>query len=305
MEYEFAPLEGITDAVYRTAHCRFYPGLKRYYTPFISPTKNHIFTPKESRELDPRNNAGVPLVPQLLGKNAEDIIWASDALYNMGYREVNLNFGCPSGTVLAKGKGAGMLSDPEALDRFLDAVFSCAKTDISVKTRLGVRSADEFYRVLEVYDRYPLCRLIIHPRTAGEMYTGSVHRDVFAYAAAHAAAEVSYNGDLFKSDDIAAFHADHPDVGIVMIGRGLVSDPGLIAGGGTDALRRFHEALCEQYPVVFGSTNSALHRMKAIWSYIILRYEDAARWKKRLIKTKRWDEFLVITDEILTNERSR
>ena len=302
MEIEFAPLEGITDAVYRKAHHRYYPGLARYYTPFVSPTKNRVFTPRELRELEPANNAGVPVVPQLLGKHAGDILWAAEELRQMGYREVNINLGCPSGTVLAKGKGAGMLSDPEALDRFLDEVFSGITVDVSVKTRLGVSSAEEFPRVLEVLDRFPICRLIIHPRTAAEMYQGAVHREYFTYAMERTSIPLCYNGDLFSKDEIAAFLSRYPTVSRIMIGRGLVSDPGLIAGGGIQVLRQFHRELCRQYPVVFGSFNSALHRMKAIWAYQITGFRDSAKWKKRIIKTKRWDEFLLLADEILEQE---
>ena len=185
MEYEFAPLEGITDAVYRRTHSRFYPGVARYYTPFISPTKNHCFTPREKRELKAENNPGVPLVPQLIGKNAEDFLWAVNELADMGYREVNFNLGCPSGTVTAKGKGAGFLAKPDALDAFFEKIFRAAPLRISVKTRLGMVSPEEFPHLLEIYNRYPVCRLIIHPRTREEQYSGPIHRDLFRYASEH------------------------------------------------------------------------------------------------------------------------
>ena len=278
-EYEFAPLEGVTDAVYRRTHRRFYPGLTRYYTPFISPTKNHIFTPRDIRELSRENNPDVPLVPQLIGKNAKDLLWAMHALADMGYAEVNLNFGCPSGTVTAKGKGAGALTDTEALDRLLDTVFSA---------------------ILDVYDRYPVCRLVIHPRTAAEMYGGSAHRDAFARAAAKTDLPLSYNGDLFTKADLDAFQNEFPHIKCVMLGRGLVSDPGMLAGGGKKTLADFHDALCGQYPVVFGSANSAMHRMKAIWAYMIGGFPDSAKWHKRIIKARSWDDFLALTREILT-----
>ncbi len=299
MEFEFAPLEGVTDAVYRRTHRRFYPGVARYYTPFISPTKNHIFTPRERRELAPENNPDVPLVPQLLGKNADDLLWAMGALFDMGYEEANLNLGCPSGTVTAKGKGAGALADPAALDRLLDALFSAAPLAISIKTRLGVREPEEFRTLLGIFDRYPVRRLIIHARTAAEQYKGTAHPDWFGWARENTRLPLSYNGDLFTRDDIERFRARFPDAETVMLGRGLVADPGLLAGGGSQTLRRFHDALCEQYPVVFGSENSALHRMKAIWDYGIGRWPDGARWKKRLIKTKRWDDYLTLAHELL------
>ena len=113
MDYEFAPMEGITDWRYRRAHSRAFSGVDRYYMPFLSPSQGHAFTRREKEEIDPAHNAGVRVVPQLLTRRAEDFLWAAGELAARGYREVNLNLGCPSGTVTAKGKGAGFLARPE------------------------------------------------------------------------------------------------------------------------------------------------------------------------------------------------
>ena len=121
-------------------------------------------------ELLPQANPGAPLIPQLLAKDGSCAAWMIGVLRQMGYREVNLNLGCPSGTVTAKGKGAGMLRDLDALDRFLDTVFSEAGGPISVKTRIGVEKPEEFGPILEVYGRYPIAELIIHPRVMRQLY---------------------------------------------------------------------------------------------------------------------------------------
>ena len=303
MEYEFAPLEGITDAVYRRNHARFFPGMARYYTPFISPTQNHRFTPRELRELAPENNPGLTLVPQLLGKNPEDFLWAAQALADMGYDEVNLNLGCPSGTVTAKGKGAGRLVHSEELERFLDAIFAAPPLSISVKTRLGWEAPEEFDRLLGIYARYPIRRLIVHARTRREMYDPGVHRDTFARAVGSAPFPLSFNGDLFTPADIRGFAAEFPAVETVMLGRGLVADPGLVvklSGGTADraAVRAFHDALCREYPAVFGSRNSALHRMKAIWHYLLCSLDGGEAYRKRLIKVRKWEDYITLTEEI-------
>ena len=139
MQYYFAPMEGVTGAVYRRAHHAYFPGIDKYFMPFITPTANGRLTPRQKRDVAAEANAGVPAVPQLLTRSAPDFIWAANALAEMGYPEVNLNLGCPSGTVTAKGKGAGFLAHPDELDRFFDAVFSACRAAVSVKTRLGVR----------------------------------------------------------------------------------------------------------------------------------------------------------------------
>lgn len=303
-EIECAPMEGVTDAVYRRVHSRFFPGVCRYYTPFISPTQNHRFTPREKRELAPENNPGLCLVPQLLGKNAADFLWAAEALAQLGYTEVNLNLGCPSGTVFAKGKGAGFLAHTDALHFFLDEVFADAPLGISVKTRLGVDHPEEFPALLELYNQYPLRRLIVHARTRQEMYRPGVHREMYAYAAEHTSILLSGNGDLFSAADVAAFRRDFPAVGSVMLGRGLITDPGLVSrcrgqSVSKEQLRQFHEALCREYPLVFGNRGSAMHRLKAIWQYMLGAFDGGEQYRKKLIKAKTWEEYRLLTREIL------
>lgn len=164
MNIYFAPLEGLTDSIYRRLHHKWFPGVDRYYMPFMSPTQHRALTPRETRELPQADAAGFAAVPQILTKSAEDFLWAAEQCRLLGYEEVNLNLGCPSGTVVAKGKGSGMLSDPDALDAFLWEIFNRTTLPISVKTRLGLTDSAEFPRILEVYNRYPIRELTVHPR---------------------------------------------------------------------------------------------------------------------------------------------
>ena len=207
---DYAPMEGITTYIYRRLHHRYFPGVDAYYIPFISPSQNHEFTHKDQRELDPANNVldGARVVPQLMGRNAEDFLWAAERIASLGYDEVNLNVGCPSGTVCAKGKGAGMLADPPALERFLDAV--CGRTiglglKLSVKTRLGIRSEEEFGKILEIYNRMPLERIIIHPRVRCDYYREPVRMDCFRQSLPLSRHPVIYNGEIRSVTDAEKF----------------------------------------------------------------------------------------------------
>ena len=303
MEYEAAPLEGITDAVYRRTHAAFYPGAARYYTPFISPTMHHLFTPRDLRELSPENNHGFALIPQLLGRNASDLLWAAGALADMGYEEFNLNLGCPSGTVTAKRKGAGLLAYPDELDRLLDTLFRLSPIRISIKTRIGMESPEEYSKIMYIYERYPVARLIVHPRTRSDQYEGPVHLDVFEGILARSSLPVSYNGDLFTIWDVQRFRERFPSVGTVMLGRGLIADPAFIVklrgeSPDCDTLRRFHDTLCEEYVRVFGDRNSAMHRMKAIWAHMLPRFPNGEGYRKKLVKTRKWEDFRLVADEI-------
>lgn len=290
MRYYFAPMEGVTGAVFRRTHREFFPGIDKYFMPFITPTTAQRFTPRQKRDIAPEANAGVPAVPQLLTKSAADCIWAADALADLGYDEVNLNLGCPSGTVTAKGKGAGFLADPDALDRFLDAVFSASRARISVKTRLGMHDPAEFDRLLEIYNRYPVVELTIHPRVRQDFYKGAVREADFAAALPRCSLPVCYNGDVVTEADAHAVTARYPNLSGVMIGRALIGDPSLVTrltGGpraGRDTLRAFHDTLYARYCEAFGDARLAMRRMKEIWFYQLHLFEDNEKPGKRLRK---------------------
>ena len=164
MNYYFAPMEGLTDSIYRLQHHRFFGGVDRYYMPFFSPTIHRTLTSKETRELPRADSVPFTVVPQVMTKCAEDFLWAAEVVRDLGYNEINLNIGCPSGTVVAKGKGSGMLRDLEELTKFFDSIFAVSSLPVTVKTRIGLESPEEFPAVLELYNRYPIKELTIHPR---------------------------------------------------------------------------------------------------------------------------------------------
>ena len=296
MEYYFAPMEGVTTSIYRRIHSAMFGGADRYYTPFFSPTSDHIFTPREMREIGKENNAGCNVVPQILTKSGEDFLWAAAGLRSMGYSEVNLNLGCPSATVTAKGKGAGLLRTREALERLLDTVYAGAEIRVSVKTRLGYADPAEFPALLELYNRYDVSELILHPRTRQELYEGEVHLDMYELATAKSRAKVCYNGNLFTPEDVAAFCGKYPDQQTVMIGRGAAQDPALfrrLKGGASasrEELRAFHEALYSAYRAEFGHLNG-MRRMKELWHYLIERFIGGEELRKKLTRTKDTDVF--------------
>ncbi|MBQ8834104.1 MAG: tRNA-dihydrouridine synthase family protein [Oscillospiraceae bacterium] len=292
-------MEGLTDSIYRRLHHKFFPGVDRYYMPFLSPTVHRTLTHREDRELPMADSETFTAVPQLLTKVPEDFLWAARQCTNRGYEEVNLNVGCPSGTVVSKGKGSGMLRDLDALDKFLDAVFRDTPLPISVKTRLGIENPDEFPAILEIYNRYPIKELTIHPRVRKQFYDGTVDMDMFRYAAANSRNPLCYNGDLASLEQAEAIQREFPQIEAVMIGRGLVADPGMLSGG-TDrkALEAFLNALLEEYTEAFGGSRNAMFRLKENWGFLHDRFEGCDRLWKKLRKTTDLEEYKRITAEI-------
>ena len=231
----YAPMEGVTGAAWRRAHAAVFGGVDKYFAPFFSPTHEHIFPPRTVRELLPANNPGLRLVPQLLCRDPNDFVWAAGELLERGYGEVNFNLGCPSGTVAAKGKGSGFLAFPDELSRFFSrALGALPERSVSVKTRLGVASEDEYARLLDIYAPLPLRELIVHPRVRLDGYTGGVRLEAFAETFGRVSVPVVYNGDVFTPGRCGEIAGLFPRVAAVMLGRGLAANPALareIRGG--------------------------------------------------------------------------
>ena len=273
-EYYFAPMEGVTGALFRAAHHRFFPGVDAYYLPFLTPTRDRRFTPRDLRQAAPEHNRGFRAVPQLLTRDAGDFCWAANALFDMGYDEINLNLGCPSGTVVAKGKGAGLLADPARLDRFLEGAFSGARGPVSIKTRLGLESPEEFPRLLEIFAKYPVSLLIIHPRVRADYYREPVRFGEFERALARYEGPVCYNGGLTAPEHCTGVLERCPGVEKLMLGRGLLANPALVrqARGGPgperEELRAFHDQLYHGYLEAFHSGKNTVYHMKELWSYL-------------------------------------
>ena len=309
--YDFAPLDGITKVVFRRVWHRHFGGADRYFIPFFSPTDQHILTNRDRRELAPENNGGLPLVPQVMTCRAADFLWAAEVVRDMGYTEVNLNLGCPSGTVAAKGKGSGFLAKPEELERFFDEVFEKISMPVSVKTRLGVADPAEFTRLLEIYNRYPIACLTIHPRIQKEKYRGAVHLDIFEKALASSKNPVCYNGDLRTVEEVRAFETRIPAAEAVMIGRGAVADPALLRKlrGGPAAtkeeLQAFMQELYQAYQVFYGQVGTAAQRMREVWFYLIHLFEDAEKLNKKLRRFKNPGEYEAIEAAIFRDLKLR
>lgn len=303
MNYYFAPLEGITGYCFRRAHHQFFPGITAYYTPFVVATYTKKLKSREKRDVLPENNLGVPTIPQILTNRAEEFLHCARFLADFGYPEINLNLGCPVGTVTAKGKGSGMLRTPDEMDRFLDGIYegaekilisgpdgSLSPIRISVKTRLGWEDPAEFEALLAIYERYPLSELIIHARTRSELYRGKPELAAFARAFLRKKLLLCYNGDIRTKDDLSFLQEHFPGLSHVMIGRGLLCDPNLVSGitAGQKAdpktFREFHDTLYAAYDEQFHDDRIRINCMKEVWTFLGESFEDTGRYVKNIHK---------------------
>lgn len=293
IELSVAPMEGLTTRVFRKVHAELFGAADSYYIPFITPTAEPKFTERQMRELEPSLNVGLNVIPQLLTNKAQDFNWAAKALFDMGYTEVNLNLGCPAGTVVAKSKGAGLLKNFDLLRRLLDDIFSQNhQIKISIKSRLGWNNPEEFDELANLYKLYPLEKLIIHPRLKTDQYKGKCRLDVLDRNFFKFPFPLGYNGDVIETGDIQKIIKRYPSLALIMVGRGLVADPALFRKykGGKAAtkkeIEKLSSALFQSYTEVFGSAKNAMMRMKEYWFFQLNLLTPEEKLLKKLFKAK-------------------
>lgn len=291
MIFYLAPMEGLTGYVFRNIVNRRFPGITKYYSPFISPDGSGKFKAGSMRDIQPENNRDLELVPQVLCNAPEQFIGAAKLFGEMGYSEVNLNAGCPSGTVVPKHKGAGMLGDIQWLDNFLEEIFSHTELKISVKTRLGVDDSEHFPQILEVYNKYPIHELTVHARNRAGQYKSPVDLQAFKYATEHSKNPVCYNGNIFSAAELNKLTETAP-CEKVMVGRGVCANPALVrqfnGGNGLEKaeLRDFLDELTDGLLASGLSEHFALARIKELWYYMQDMFPGGEKNIKQLKRSK-------------------
>lgn len=302
MQFYMAPMEGLTGYVFRNAYHKNFGDVDKYFTPFITNRKMNY---KEINDTAPEHNRGMHVVPQVLTNRSEDFCEIAKELEQLGYGTVNLNLGCPSGTVAAKNRGAGFLALPEELDSFLEEIFLKCPIKISVKTRIGVESPQEWSRLLAIYEKYPLEELIIHPRVQKEFYKGTPHREAFGEAARCSRHRLCYNGDIHSKEAYENFlQWMQMDLERIMLGRGILMNPGLIGEikEGTELtkekLKKFHDDVLEGYLAVMSGDRNTLFKMKELWFYLGNRFTNPENYLKKIKKVQNTAEYKSIVSNL-------
>ena len=320
MKLEFAPLEGLTKYTFRNIHNKYYgEAVDEYYSPFIEPSSIRTMKVRAVEDIIPEHNAGYTLIPQLLTNNSGYFIEAADVLTEYGYDTVNINIGCPSNTVVKKGRGSGFLAEPDKIDKFLYEIFASGINDrikISIKTRIGYEDVSEFKNILKVYNKYKLDELIVHPRLGKQMYSGNVHMEEFDMAYNEGKMPISYNGDILCSEDYLKLKEKYPKLKGVMIGRGAIARPeifeeirraecNLLEGIGNDRdlvergvlcengdstavediakLKKYHDELLSAYENAISQRVAVLH-IKEHWPFLIRRFKELPDYEDRLFR---------------------
>lgn len=307
-----APMEEVTGFIFRNALCEIFGGVDKYFAPFISPTQKKILKTRERRDMNPSNNKVPLLIPQILTAKSDEFLETVKILYDLGYREINFNAGCPSATVTRKGKGSGFLENPVAMKEFFTEVFDGLNhsnyndnVKISVKTRIGIEELDEWNQILEVYNDFPFEEVIVHARLQKDFYNGHVHAEAFDYAVKNSKNPLCFNGDVKDIESLNLLYGKYDQVSI-MIGRGAITNPAIFReiranshNNATPAeLRLFHDKIYSDY-VTFLGEKDALFKMKEVWYYLGQNYPEKEKALKAIKKTNSASEYLSAVRDIL------
>ena len=308
-----APLEGITGYIYRNAHHKFFHGVDKYFTPFVTPKPKKGLNTREKNDILPEHNQDIVVVPQILTNKSEDFIKVAQMMENIGYKEVNLNLGCPSGTVVSKKKGSGFLSDLDGMKAFFDEVFSGVNLAVSVKTRLGMENPEEIKDLISLYNQFPISEVIIHARVREDYYKNPVNYEAFAEGFSQSIHPVCYNGDIFCAQDVQEVIKRFPKLSAVMVGRGMIANPQLTESfdcAGDKSLefskedidyarwKAFLDELCYGYEYIMSGGRNVLFKLKEVWSYMIPLFPECEKYGKKIKKAKTVAEYRTIVNAL-------
>ena len=300
-----APIQGFTDFVYRKAYSQLFPEVDKYFIPYIS-VKNNQILKKYENEIILQNNPQKYVIPQVLAKDENELVFLSALLEDAGYNEINLNLGCPFPMVTNRGKGAGLLPYPEKLKSMLVRFFERSNLKLSIKLRAGLNSPNEIENIIPVLNDFPLTEIIFHPRIAKQLYKGEIIDSAFQFAQKNIKHKLVYNGDIFSLSDFNELRNQFPETDNWMLGRGILMNPFLPAEINSikisldekiEKLKEFHQLIFEGYAKTMDNTGNILNKMKQFWSYFSFSFPNQKKVFKGVKKSKNLADYSVVTQK--------
>lgn len=309
IKISLAPLQGLTDYIYRNTYAEYFTGIDLSYSPFLRIERGEI-RKSRLRDILPENNKGLKMIPQILTNKSEEFLYLTNMLCDKGYEEVNWNLGCPFPMVVRQGMGSGMLQHPDKIKEILDEVMDKVNCKISIKMRNGLDDDSAILDILPILDNYDINEIIIHPRNGKQMYKGDINMDIFRQCLELSSKEISYNGDIVDIESYQQFNDNYPQVGHVMIGRGIIANPFLaseIKGIPTpenkkEIVGKFHDILFERNCAALSGNAHIMSKMTPMWEYLSQSFSNSRKVFKAIKKCSNVKKYEVAVKDILRNE---
>ena len=293
----FAPLQGFTESAYRLAHRKFAPGIHTYYTPFLRLEKGEVRA-KDLRDLQTEHP--YHLVPQIIVRDVAEFKTLTKTVIDLGFKEIDINMGCPYPMQTKSGRGSGILPHPEKVREILDAI-NASNIQFSIKMRLGLTSPEECLQLLPLLNEAPLAHITLHPRVGIQQYKGALDFETFDKFYSECKHPLIFNGDIADIKDIQYIETRYPKLAGIMIGRGLLANPvlaaqyaGLPCGTATETLLKIHADIAADFARRLQGNAQILDKIRPFWTYADL----PKKIRKKIEKSKTFEEYLAAVNEI-------
>ncbi|MCC7318618.1 MAG: tRNA-dihydrouridine synthase family protein [Bacteroidales bacterium] len=302
LHLQLGPFQGITDVYYRNTFQKYFGGIDTFFTPFFSGIHKENSKSLRTDEIDVAHNNPLTLTPQLLSNDGIEILRFADQCQAMGYREVNLNMGCPYPQVARKKRGSGMMPYTDLVAQIADEIRGKMPLAFSIKCRLGYYDSTEIDALIPIFNSLNLSELIVHARLGKQMYGGIPDFEKFAAIIPQINTRLVYNGDVFSPAQLQIYQQKFSPINHWMLGRGILSDPFLASDLKGTTLESDPEAKKEQVLKFITSlyllrrkaknNNPAiLGRMKELWSYLYLSFDEAENVWRSIRKSTDFDSY--------------
>lgn len=276
MEFWLAPLHGITHYHFRNCLNRHVAGISVAVTPFLPVEAAGRLNVKKWVDIQPDNNVGLDIIPQLIGNTPSHFVDTIRALQGLGYERFNWNIGCPAAQVVRKRRGCGIMPYPEMVEAVVREVANQTTCRFSIKMRLGLKRPQESFQILERLQGYPLDFVAVHPRLGVQEYEGVPDLTAFQQLQNAFHYHFVYSGDIV---DLLLYHHIQSYFNVVdccLLGRGILRNIFLaeeLQSGKTlpreVRFRRFQH-FYEDYTNTLLSArgpHAALANLKELWHY--------------------------------------
>lgn len=303
-----SPLQGFTDFRFRNSFHKFFGGIDTFYAPYIRLNGKFEIKPAYQRDLLPKNNEGISLVPQIMTNSADEFLFVAKYVQSLGYNELNWNLGCPYPMVTKRGMGAGLISQSDRIDDILNKVHQESDIVVSMKMRLGFESSSEILETLPVLNAYPIKSIGIHARLGKQLYKGGVDLDGFEACLNKTNHTIFYNGDITSVEVFNEMKKRFSSISTWMIGRGLISNPFLpqmikdettkFPINSLEVFKLFHEELLNKYSEALSGDKHLIIKMHHFWEYFVTIFEEHKKPLKKIKKAKTIEAYHLAVDEM-------
>lgn len=304
---DLAPIQGLTNDLYRNLYHQFFAGVDRFFAPFVKIQKHPNLLSNRRKFHFSKFDPAISLVPQILSNDAEEFLILDQALHAAGYPAFNWNLGCPMPMVTRKKRGSGLLPFPDQIKSILEQIVPKLCCRLSVKTRLGLNHSDELLTLIPIFNQFPIQELIIHPRLGKQLYKGQVDLHAFDECLRSSKHPVTYNGDVFSLNTFRSLQEQFPQINRWMLGRGILANPFLPeqikgrAGAASDKLerlRQFHDEYAAQYGRILSGPSHLLDKLKEFWSYVRFLFTDGQSFYHRLLRIKHYEDYCELVSKL-------